>query len=817
MNKITTANMQAKIIGTPNDWRYGAMIVVLLYVSFSPYLFFDFAFHNDFEIWAYANKVCCSGFPEAPHLINIGRFLQLYLQGIYLWFFTDLGSLAFGRAFGIAFACIGAIMLSCAARKNGMDKLSSAAFGAAVFLLPPAQVNLGWVTNFVPGLFNAVLVLYAASIFPDLQPILRKEQPAQIQFGGCAILLLATLFIYPPTIGFFLLPLMIRILYSGFAKREDRLHAAYTFIFFALTCTAYFLLHRLVFMKIFGITFPASSFYRFDVAIELWENFTKFFYDIFPVMLNLWNPAPLSGIAAVILFLIVAPAAFLIYRACQISSPRKVLARSAIIAVVLFVLFLGINVPGLVVIGRPPSFYRAWHPGTAAVLLLLFHRVDLIPQQVIKKGIIFAFLSIGCFFSFDSSLHLATTLSKQFKYATAQIGAQFSPPERERYVIVEKRPNALLFGRSRWGELGFIHILSRGHGIYILKQYFDYGIHPIIESVVAKQDINLVLLEPEFLEKSNLFFPRSPADSLNKPFDRAFDFRVDTFFEQSVHGPMVMDIVGTRPASIACYKIHAGIDESPSRTPRSWRFTGSNDRQAWVALDSQLNQPAWQAGESRLFRPEQAGSYKHYRLEVDSSNQPGRVRIPEMQLFTRVSACQDSKLAQEEMVDPSLLRSLTSMPDAMSVKLAGTAMESGLSDPPFRLQRALDNIYYTFWETLGLFPIDVDVRFFESRRIQCYALQSGDDKAHDRMPRSWRFMGSTDGDNWDVLDTRDDESKWTDSDHSGDRRSRRIYPVSAPGSYRSYRIEFLAINGGSHLRLYEMALSEDRECMHTIP
>ena len=204
------------------------------------------------------------------------------------------------------------------------------------------------------------------------------------------------------------------------------------------------------------------------------------------------------------------------------------------------------------------------------------------------------------------------------------------------------------------------------------------------------------------------------------------------------------------------------------------------------------------------------GSYKHYRLEVDSSNQVNIVRIPELQLFTRASACQELNFSQESIVDSSLIKSLTSMPDAMPVRLVGTVTESGLSDPPFRLQRALDNIYYTFWETLGLFPIDVDFRFFENKQIKCYAFQAGDDKANDRMPRAWRFLGSNDGRDWTLLDTRDGESAWTDN-------SRRIYPVSSSGPYRSYRMEFLSINGGSHLRLYGMALSEDRGCIHTIP
>lgn len=802
--------MQTKIFEKLMEWRYNAMIVVLLYLSFSPYLLFDFAFHNDYEIWSYDNKICCSGFPETPHLINIGRFLQVYLQGMYLWFFTDLRSLVFGRAFGILFACIAAIMLSSAARKNGMGKLTSAAFGAAVFLLPPAQVNLGWITNFVPGLLNAVLVLCAAAIFPDLKSILSGEKSPRIWLVICALLLLSTLFIYPPTVGFFILPVMIRILYAGFTKREDRLQAAYALIFFGLTCAVYFLMHRFVIMKIFAITFPASSFYRFDIAAGLLGNFAKFFREIVPVMLNLWNPAPSPVIAASVLLLIVAPAAFLVYRDCRTCPPREVLIRAAIITSAWLVLFMAANAPGLVAIGQPPSFYRAWHPGMAAVLLLIFHALEFFRSEIIKKVSVFAFLLIGCLFSFDSSMHLATTLSKQFKYAVAQIGAQFSPPERERYVIIEKRPDSLLFGRPRWGELGFIHILSRGHGIYILKQYFNYGVHPVNESIVAKQENSLLLLEPELLEKSSSLFPRSPADTLNKPFDNAFDFRADTYFEKSGPLPMTMDIVGTRSANIECYKIHAGAEESPSHTPRSWRLTGSNDGQAWTVLDSQSNQTDWQVGENRLFTPKQTGSYKHYRLEIDSSNQPDSVQIPEVQLFSRASACHVPKLAQLETVDPSLLKSIASMPDAISVKLAGTATESGLSDPPFRLQRALDNIYYTFWETLGLFPIDVDLRFFENKQIKCYAFQAGADKAGERMPRSWKFMGSNDGQNWNLLDERDNEKKWAEN-------SRRTYPIASPGSYRSYRIEFLSTNGGSHLRLYEIALSEDRECTHTIP
>ena len=84
------------------------------------------------------------------------------------------------------------------------------------------------------------------------------------------------------------------------------------------------------------------------------------------------------------------------------------------------------------------------------------------------------------------------------------------------------------------------------------------------------------------------------------------------------------------------------------------------------------------------------------------------------------------------------------------------------------------------------------------------------DRANDRMPRAWKFLGSNDGRNWNLLDTRDGESEWIDN-------SRRIYPVSSSAPYRSYRMEFLSVNDGGILRMYEIALSEDHGCIHTIP
>ena len=811
--------MQSRSPAKPLEWRYGAMIFILIFASFSPYLFLDFGFHNDFTIWEYNNRICCSGFPENPHLINVGRFLQAYLQGFYLSFFTDLGSLAFGRAAGMAVAGLGAVMLASAVIKNGMGRVAGAAFGAAVFLLPSAQVNLGWVTNFVPGLFNAVLVLYAASIFPAWQALSNREKSARTRLGASFLILLATLFNYPPTIGFFLIPVMVRIVYSGVAKRDERTQALYAIIFFVLVCLAYFIIHRFVYMKLLDITFPQHSFYRFDIARDLLGNAWMFLTGIVPVMLNLWNPAPVPAIAWSVFFLITAPAAYAVYRNCQTSASREVLARSAIITIFMIVIFGAINAPGMLAIGRPPAFYRTWHPGTAAVLFLLFHSIESLRWKAARISAILACLATGCFFSFNSSMYLASTLSSQFKHAVAQISAQFSR-DRDRYIIVEKRPESRLFGRQRWGELGFIHILPRGHGIYILGRYFDYHVHPVIQNIVARQQVNHLLLESELLEKSSSIFPRSHAEADNTPFGNIFDHRADTFYEMTGSMPSTIDVVGSGSASIACYRIYAGIDTPPSRAPRAWRLSGSNDGRVWEALDSQSNQIAWREGENRVFVSRKTGNYKHYRFEIDRTGRDDPVQIAEMQLFTLASACQEPDLPEEHMIDSGLIKSITSTTDAISVSLAGTATASSLSDPPFRLQRALDNIYYTFWETRGPFPIKVDFRFFAKKKIQCYAFQAGADRAGDRMPRSWKLLGSNDGLTWNVLDSRADEPAWSDAKGLGDanNNARRRYLVPAPDSYWFYKMEFLSVYDSEGIfRLYEMALSEDRDCLHSMP
>jgi hypothetical protein len=597
---------------------------------------------------------------------------------------------------------------------------------------------------------------------------------------------------------------MTRLLYRGLAGREERLQVFYALVFFVLVCLAYFVLHRLVYMRLLDITFPEGSLYRFDVSAEPWGNFKRFALQILPVMLNLWSPAPALAVAAGVLLAIVPLAALRLCRTWGPANADETIGRLVIAGSAWGLLFLAANTPGLLAAGRPPEFYRAWHPGMAAIVLALWYAVGAIRPQGLGRGLLAFALVIACGLAFHSSRYLASTLSAQFTYAREQIRSQFSP-DRERYVIVERRAPSRLFGRPRWGELGFLHIFSAGHLNYVLTYHLGSDATPALDSVVAKHRDNPLLLEPDLLQASLTLFAISPREATNRPSLGAFDHRIDTFFESTAPLPVVLEATGERPAAVACYRLHAGTGESPERTPRAWRLAGSDDLRTWSVLDARTDQAGWREGESRLFELMQPRRYKHYRLEVLASNHPGVVRVAELQLFVRPGACRMHALTSEGLVDPGTLKSINAGAAGMRVRLAGMVSESGLSDPPFRIQRALDDIYYTFWETLAHFPVRADFGLFASKAVRCYALQAGEDRAHDRMPKSWRLLGSEDGLQWTLLDARDGETAWTDN-------ARRAYPVAAPRAYRNYRLEFLSINGGTHLRVYEIFLSENPYC-----
>lgn len=101
----------------------------------------------------------------------------------------------------------------------------------------------------------------------------------------------------------------------------------------------------------------------------------------------------------------------------------------------------------------------------------------------------------------------------------------------------------------------------------------------------------------------------------------------------------------------------------------------------------------------------------------------------------------------------------------------------------------LSNYVQPFWMTQ---------QFEEEKVVSFYQLTSGND-APDRDPRDWQIEGSNDGENWEVLDERVDQT------FSGRNLTREFYFENETG-YTHYRFNVINNNGGGLFQMSEWRL-----------
>ena len=81
-------------------------------------------------------------------------------------------------------------------------------------------------------------------------------------------------------------------------------------------------------------------------------------------------------------------------------------------------------------------------------------------------------------------------------------------------------------------------------------------------------------------------------------------------------------------------------------------------------------------------------------------------------------------------------------------------------------------------------PLCIDYDFGTATAVNMYRLTNHDyNKANERVPSSWTILGSADGQNWTLLDTRENEIGWKYGEV-------RTYVLCNTTAYRHYRIRF---------------------------
>lgn len=87
--------------------------------------------------------------------------------------------------------------------------------------------------------------------------------------------------------------------------------------------------------------------------------------------------------------------------------------------------------------------------------------------------------------------------------------------------------------------------------------------------------------------------------------------------------------------------------------------------------------------------------------------------------------------------------------------------------------------------------------YFEPQIINGYSMTSGNDSPS-RDPKTWEFLGSNDGENWVVLDRREEEEFLTGGPNNDGRRATRIFSFDNDESYSFYRMHIIErISSGS--------------------
>ena len=88
------------------------------------------------------------------------------------------------------------------------------------------------------------------------------------------------------------------------------------------------------------------------------------------------------------------------------------------------------------------------------------------------------------------------------------------------------------------------------------------------------------------------------------------------------------------------------------------------------------------------------------------------------------------------------------------------------------------------------------------QKATAYVITAAGDAA-ERDPKSWKLLGSTDGQTWDILDEQANQD-------FAERDMARLFKVAKPGSYNAYRLEVTANHGDDCIQFAQLKLLGDK-------
>ena len=229
------------------------------------------------------------------------------------------------------------------------------------------------------------------------------------------------------------------------------------------------------------------------------------------------------------------------------------------------------------------------------------------------------------------------------------------------------------------------------------------------------------------------------------------------------------------------YTLTSGND-APDRDLKSWTISGSNDGVNFTLLDTRVDQ-SWneERNKTREFNFDNETAYMYYRLDVQANNGSSLIQISEWRLLN-LSLISYGPTDFTENATISVSRE------------NGSGANGGEGST-----KVIDNNIDTKF-LVGGFPAAfwMQQNFTDAVIVNQYTFTSGND-AQDRDPVDWQLSGSNDETNWDVLDTRTDQS-------FPDRKQTRTFLIDNDQPYLYYRIDITKNNGSDAMQMSEWRL-----------
>lgn len=313
--------------------------------------------------------------------------------------------------------------------------------------------------------------------------------------------------------------------------------------------------------------------------------------------------------------------------------------------------------------------------------------------------------------------------------------------------------------------------------------------------------------------------------------------------------------------AVGAYLLQAHVEGDAARSPRTWRFEGSNDGGGtWSVLHEVSDEGAWALGEMRLYNFGGGRAFSSYRIVYLSTGAFGQVGLQEIELYPPFEAREDVT----ETLDPALdnFESLSDWTAGGAGALSSSPSHATYScDKLFDGNKGVDGRWLGFTSVLGTMPdltdrfpgtasgapamtdypaanaFDNDATSLDGRgrwvalidssaEEKAYLVWSFSDGPHavggygikapvsgvtSMAPGSWTLSGSNDGgETWTLLDTVEGAGAWgrpnAPSGSPDAHSEERLFRIADPAPYSQYRFSFTEVYSDGYFGLSEIEL-----------